>query len=126
MTAVTTPTLVRLDGGTFTMGSDRHYPEEAPAHRVEVEDFAIGRTPVTNDEFAAFVAATGHVTLAERAPDPADYPGRRPGDARTRVVGVRPARATGQARQRVPVVAMDRGSVLAASVRPNLHTGRSR
>jgi sulfatase modifying factor 1 len=57
------------------MGSDRHYPEEAPAHRVRVDGFVIGRFPVTNAEFAEFVATTGYVTVAERPLDPADYPG---------------------------------------------------
>jgi sulfatase modifying factor 1 len=70
--------LVRIDGGTFTMGSDRHYPEEAPAHRVSVTGFALQPHPVTNDEFAAFVLATGYRTLAERIPDLADYPGADP------------------------------------------------
>lgn len=60
------------------MGSDHHYPEEGPAHRVCVSDFCIDETPVTNAAFAAFVAATGWVTLAERAPDPALYPGIQP------------------------------------------------
>lgn len=67
--------LVPLPGGTFTMGSDRFYPEERPVRQVAVDAFSIQRTPVTNRQFAAFVAATGHVTLAEQAPDPADYPG---------------------------------------------------
>lgn len=67
-----------LPGGRFRMGSDVHYKEEAPAHDVEVGPFWIDRTPVTNRAFAAFVAATGHVTLAERAPDAADYPGALP------------------------------------------------
>jgi formylglycine-generating enzyme required for sulfatase activity len=71
--------MVWVPGGTFLRGSDRHYPEEAPAHRVTVEGFWIDRRPVTNREFARFVQATGHVTLAERAPDPADYPDADPG-----------------------------------------------
>ena len=65
-------------GGEFTMGSDRHYPEEAPAHRVKVDGFWIDRTPVTNREFRRFVKETGHVTFAEIAPDPKDYPGALP------------------------------------------------
>ena len=69
---------VELPGGTFTMGSDGHYPEEAPAHRVRVAAFAIDSTAVTNQEFAAFVDATGYVTVAERDLDPADYPGAPP------------------------------------------------
>jgi formylglycine-generating enzyme required for sulfatase activity len=64
-----------ITGGAFTMGSDRFYPEEAPTRRVRVDSFFIDETPVTNADFAAFVAATGHVTVAETAPDPRDYPG---------------------------------------------------
>jgi hypothetical protein len=60
------------------MGSDRHYPEEAPAHQVSVGGFWIDRHTVTNAEFARFVHKTGHVTVAERPPDPADYPRARP------------------------------------------------
>jgi formylglycine-generating enzyme required for sulfatase activity len=60
------------------MGSDRHYPEEAPVHRVTVSGFWIDRTPVTNRQFRAFVRATGHVTCAETRPDPKHYPGAPP------------------------------------------------
>jgi formylglycine-generating enzyme required for sulfatase activity len=71
--------MVRVEGGAFTMGSDRFYPEERPARRVFVEGFRIDRHPVTVREFRQFVADTGHVTLAEREPDPADYPGAEEG-----------------------------------------------
>jgi len=64
--------------GTFRMGSDRHYPEEGPAHSVTVDAFWIDRTPVTNSAFRRFVEATGHVTLAERPPKAEDYPGANP------------------------------------------------
>jgi formylglycine-generating enzyme required for sulfatase activity len=67
--------LVRVEGGTFRMGSDRFYPEEGPVVEVTVGSFEIGRCAVTNREFAAFVDATGYVTTAERALDPADFPG---------------------------------------------------
>jgi formylglycine-generating enzyme required for sulfatase activity len=67
-----------IPGGVFRMGSDDHYPEEAPAHRVSVDSFWIDVTPVTNAQFREFVAATGHVTYAEIAPDPKDYPGALP------------------------------------------------
>jgi len=60
------------------MGSDRHYPEEAPAHDVSVDGFWMDRAPVTNRDFLQFVNATGYVTLAEKKPDPADYPGALP------------------------------------------------
>jgi sulfatase modifying factor 1 len=70
--------MVWIPGGTFRMGSDRHYPEEAPVHRVTVDGFWIDRTPVTNRQFKAFIKATGHKTFAEIAPDPKDYPGALP------------------------------------------------
>jgi formylglycine-generating enzyme required for sulfatase activity len=70
--------MVWLPGGRFRMGSDMHYPEEAPAHDVKVSGFWIDRTPVTNRDFARFVAATGHVTLAEVPPRAEDYPGALP------------------------------------------------
>jgi sulfatase modifying factor 1 len=70
--------MVHVPGGVFTMGSDDHYPEEKPAHKVRVDPFWIDRHAVTNRQFAAFVAATGHVTLAEKPADPADYPGADP------------------------------------------------
>jgi formylglycine-generating enzyme required for sulfatase activity len=70
--------MVRIAGGTFRMGSDDHYPEEAPAHVVAVDAFSIDATPVTNRQFRAFVEATGYRTWAEIAPDPRDYPGARP------------------------------------------------
>jgi formylglycine-generating enzyme required for sulfatase activity len=60
------------------MGSDDHYPEEAPAHQVTVDGFWIDRHAVTNAEYARFVRKAGHLTLAERPADPADYPGARP------------------------------------------------
>lgn len=62
-------------GGRFTMGSDRHYAEERPAHSVLVSPFWMDETAVTNAQFSAFVAATGYVTLAERPLDSALYPG---------------------------------------------------
>ncbi|MHB8816478.1 MAG: formylglycine-generating enzyme family protein [Steroidobacteraceae bacterium] len=64
-----------IPGGTFRMGSDHHYPEEAPAHPVAVDDFWIDRDPVTNAEFERFVRESGYATLAERPLDPAQYPG---------------------------------------------------
>ena len=57
--------MVWIPGGTFRMGSDHHYPEEAPAHNVTVGGFRMDRYAVTNAEFKRFVEATGYVTLAE-------------------------------------------------------------
>jgi sulfatase modifying factor 1 len=70
--------MAHIPGGVFRMGSDRHYPEEAPSHLVAVDGFWIDRTPVTNREFRKFVNATGYVTFAEIAPDAKDYPGALP------------------------------------------------
>jgi formylglycine-generating enzyme len=70
--------MIWIPGGTFRMGSDRHYPEEAPAHRVAVDRFWIDRTPVTNRQFRNFVRETGYVTFAEITPDARDYPGALP------------------------------------------------
>jgi formylglycine-generating enzyme required for sulfatase activity len=71
--------MIEIPGGTFRMGSDKHYPEEAPSHRVTVDAFLIDATPVTNAQFRDFVKATGYVTWAEIDPDPKDYPGAKPG-----------------------------------------------
>ena len=68
------PGKVALEGGTFTMGSEQAYPEEAPLREVSVAPFSISATEVTNAQFAEFVEATGYVTEAERAPDPALHP----------------------------------------------------
>jgi formylglycine-generating enzyme len=70
--------MVWVAGGDFLMGSDDFYPEESPAHRVAVDGFWMDEHPVTVAEFRRFVKATGHVTWAELAPDPADYPGADP------------------------------------------------
>ena len=64
-----------IRGGSFQMGSSDFYADERPVRTAAVEDFWIDETPVTNASFAEFVAQTGYVTVAETAPDPADYPG---------------------------------------------------
>ena len=70
--------MIHIPAGTFRMGSDDHYAEEAPAHHVNVDSFWIDRTPVTNARFRRFVEETGYVTYAEIPPDPKDYPGAQP------------------------------------------------
>ncbi len=70
--------MVWIPGGEFTMGSDHHYPEEAPAHGVRVDGFWIDQHTVTNEDWREFVAATGYVTSAERPANHADYPGAKP------------------------------------------------
>lgn len=70
--------MVWVPDGTFRMGSDRHYPEEAPSHSATVSGFWIDRTPVTNADFQKFIRATGYVTFAEIKPKASDYPGALP------------------------------------------------
>jgi formylglycine-generating enzyme len=71
---------VLVPGGAFRMGSDRFYPEEAPVRTVAVPDLWVDQHPVTNAEFRRFVTATGHVTVAERPPDPRDFAGAEAAD----------------------------------------------
>ena len=66
--------MVWIEGGTFVMGSDRHYPDEKPARLMRTDGFWIDRTPITNRMFARFTAETGYRTFAEQAPLAADYP----------------------------------------------------
>ena len=72
------PGMLWIPGGTFLMGSDKHYPEEAPVHQVTVDGFWVDQHAVTNEEFRKFVEATKYVTFAERPPNAADYPGAKP------------------------------------------------
>src|SRR5271168_800964 len=78
MPSASPPGMNWLSGGTFRMGADHAYPEEAPVHDVTVAGFWIDEYAVTNRQFAAFVAATGYRTVAERPLNPADYPGALP------------------------------------------------
>jgi formylglycine-generating enzyme required for sulfatase activity len=67
-----------IPGGTFLMGSDHHYPEEAPAHLVDVSGFWMDQYTVTNRQFQQFVKESDYVTVAERPLNPRDYPGALP------------------------------------------------
>ena len=67
--------MVLVPGGQFRMGSGDFYPEERPIHEVAVRDLWVDEHPVTNARFRRFVTATGHLTVAEQAPDSADSPG---------------------------------------------------
>ena len=73
-----TKDMVFIPGGTFVMGSDKHYREEAPAHTVTVNAFWIDKYAVTNEQFGRFVNETSYVTVAERPPRAEDYPGAKP------------------------------------------------
>lgn len=70
--------MIRIEGGSFTRGATGFYPDEGPPSEVRVGGFWIDRFEVTNARFGEFVAATGYVTVAERQPDPEDFPGGDP------------------------------------------------
>ena len=73
------PGMVWVPGGEFHMGSDAPpFDDARPVHRVHVDGFWMDATEVTNEQFARFVDATGYVTVAERKPDPGDFPGAPP------------------------------------------------
>ena len=112
--------MVAIPGGVFEMGSNNHYPEEAPAHRARVDAFWIDCTPVTNLQFNEFVQATGHVTFAEIPPDPKDYPGALPHMLYAGSL-VFPAAASGRHSRLVAMVAVHEGGRLAASLRTDEH-----
>lgn len=73
--------MVWIPAGSFVMGDpDQSFQDTTPLHRVHVDGFWMDRTEVTNTQFARFVAATGYVTVAERKPDPKDFPGAKVDD----------------------------------------------
>src|SRR3954452_4027279 len=70
--------MATIPSGVFRMGSERFYPEERPVRDVAVDGFLIDRHPVTVAQFRRFVKATGYVTVAEHAPEAAEYPDADP------------------------------------------------
>ena len=80
--------MVWIPGGEFSMGANeppamddvgmKATTDARPIHRVYVDGFFMDQTTVTNAQFAAFVQATGYVTVSERTPKAADFPGAPP------------------------------------------------
>src|SRR6185436_5670062 len=70
--------MVWIPAGSFRMGDDEGQPDERPVHEVVVDGFWMDATEVTNEQFEKFVRATSYVTIAERKPDPKDFPGAPP------------------------------------------------
>ena len=80
--------MVWIPGGEFSMGAAdppgmndvgmQATTDSRPIHRVYVDGFWMDKTEVTNEQFAAFVTATGYVTVAERTPRAEDFPGAPP------------------------------------------------
>ena len=87
--------MVWIPGGTFSMGSDDHYPEEAPTHKVSVDGFWMDQHTVTNAEFSRFVKKTRYVTLRRAGAGPGGLSGRRTGAAGRRVRRLPAAGAAG-------------------------------
>jgi formylglycine-generating enzyme required for sulfatase activity len=58
--AVTPPETTLIPEGEFTMGDDNGRPDERPTHRVYVSAFRMAALPVTNEDYALFLAATAH------------------------------------------------------------------
>src|SRR5262245_24744464 len=69
--------MVWVPGGTFWMGCD-DFPDAQPLHKVAVDGFWMDKTEVTNAQFRRFVEETGHVTVAEKAPDLAEIIKQQP------------------------------------------------
>jgi formylglycine-generating enzyme required for sulfatase activity len=65
---------VWIESTEFIMGDDSSYREEAPAHKVQLSGFWIDTHEVTNAQFEKFIEETGYITVAERTPNPADWP----------------------------------------------------
>jgi len=78
--------MVKISGGTFWMGSDagnQAMPHggvnnESPVHEVKLDGFWIDKHPVTNEQYAKFVKATGYATYSEQTPKAEDWPGALP------------------------------------------------
>ena len=71
---VTRRSQVPFPGGSYEMGSEDFYSEERPVRSVTVGDLLVDEHPVTNAEFRRFAKDTGHVTVAEKTPEPRDFP----------------------------------------------------
>jgi formylglycine-generating enzyme len=70
--------MIWIPGGTFWMGAQDGHPDEQPLHQVTMDGFWMDKAEVSNEQFAKFVDATGYITIAERKPDPKDFPGADP------------------------------------------------
>jgi formylglycine-generating enzyme len=80
--------MVWIPGGEFSMGAKElagmnmvgmeATEDSRPIHRVYVDGFFMDKTVVTNAQFAQFVKAVGYVTVAEKTPSAADFPGALP------------------------------------------------
>ena len=84
----TPPGMVWIPGGVFWMGTEDptsmvcggpdRMNDARPVHLVKIDGLWMDASEVTNEQFAAFVQATGYVTVAEQTPRAEDFPGAPP------------------------------------------------
>ena len=123
--------MVWIPGGEFSMGS--HVESEAfcalpgltrdalPVHRVYVDGFWMDATEVTNEDFERFVKATGYVTIAERTPTAAEFPGAPPENSGCGLDGVHADRDARPTARSLSMVALSEGRELAAAAWTGQH-----
>ena len=73
-----TNNMVWIPGGSYMRGSESGQGDEKPVREISISGFWLDVTEVTNDQFSEFVEETGYVTVAERRPDPSQFPGVDP------------------------------------------------
>ena len=118
--------MVWIAGGEFAMGSEDFYPEERPVHTVGVDGFWMDEHPVTVAEFRRFVKATGHVTVAEIAPDALDFPDADPEQLVPGSLVFTPSEPSRQPGRLPGLVVLDAVGAVAASRRAGQHPARPR
>ena len=101
--------MICIPGGTFRMGSDKHYPEEAPVHRVTVDGFWMDRHPVTNRQFREFVKGYRHVTVRRNSARPERLSRNAPAHGLCGFADVLAAQPSGQSPRLQPVVDVRQG-----------------
>jgi formylglycine-generating enzyme required for sulfatase activity len=69
--AEVSPGFVRIEGGTFQMGSNNGRPDESPVHTVTVSSFYMGRTEVTQKEWAVVLREWAAAMNKSNPPSPA-------------------------------------------------------
>ena len=124
------PAYVAVPAGTFRMGNEATYANrgdgEGPVHEVDLDEFRIDAFTVSNDRYAAFVAATGHITEAERYGWSFVFAGSCPTTSRTRGAWPRPR---GGGRSSAPIGpiprARSRPSAGGATTRSSMCRGRT-
>ncbi len=73
-------TLIWVSSGSFTMGSSAHMAknDEKPPHKIYMDGFWMTETPITNNQFRAFINSTNYLTTAEVAPSLEDIMSQLP------------------------------------------------